>query len=89
MIYPVYFQTDASTHRLRIDGLGISRPLELSVDDLRNRFKPVSVVSVVQCAGNRRAHMSAYKKAQGLAWQGAAIGNAEWTGVRLRVSSAI
>lgn len=29
--------------------------------------------------------MSEYKKAQGLAWKGAAIGNAEWTGVRLRV----
>lgn len=31
--------------------------------------------------------MNEYKKVQGLMWDGTAISNAKWTGVRLRVRS--
>lgn len=75
---------DVKAHKLTIEGLGINRPLKLSVDQLKKNYRPASVTSVVQCAGNRRADMNEYKKTQGLLWKGTAISNAEWTGVRLR-----
>jgi sulfite oxidase len=43
-----------------------------------------SVLATLQCAGNRRSHMSAEKQTQGLQWDVGAIGTARWTGVRLR-----
>ena len=45
----------------------------------------VHITSAIQCSGNRRANMNAYKKVQGLMWKETAISNAKWTGVRLRV----
>ncbi|VDM46102.1 unnamed protein product [Toxocara canis] len=76
--------TDIKTHRVRIDGLGLRRPVVLSVDDLKRKFKEVTISATLQCAGNRRVEMAKFKKVQGLAWKGQAIGNAKWTGVRLR-----
>ncbi|CAD5234242.1 unnamed protein product [Bursaphelenchus xylophilus] len=77
-------QTDAKTHSLQIEGLGVKRPIRLSVEDLKLKYEPVNVVSVVQCAGNRRNDMNEYKKVNGLMWTGTAISNAKWTGARLR-----
>lgn len=71
---------------MSIEGLGVKRPIVLKVEDLKKKFKEVSVDSVIQCGGNRRADMNRYKKVQGLMWEGTAIGSAKWTGVRLRVS---
>ncbi|VDK51439.1 unnamed protein product, partial [Anisakis simplex] len=76
--------TDVKTHKVRVDGLGVTKPIVLTVDDLKRKFKPISISATLQCAGNRRIHMSQYKKVQGLDWKGQAIGNAKWTGVRLR-----
>uniref|UniRef100_A0A1I7WYB6 Oxidored_molyb domain-containing protein n=1 Tax=Heterorhabditis bacteriophora TaxID=37862 RepID=A0A1I7WYB6_HETBA len=78
-------QIDVEDHRLLIEGIGVKQPIELSVDDLKKNYQAVSVTSVIQCAGNRRADMNKYKKVQGLMWEGTAISNAKWTGVRLRV----
>uniref|UniRef100_A0A0M3I7X2 sulfite oxidase n=1 Tax=Ascaris lumbricoides TaxID=6252 RepID=A0A0M3I7X2_ASCLU len=75
---------DIKTHRLQVDGLGVKKPIVLSVDDLKRKFQQVSVSATLQCAGNRRVEMAKFKKVQGLAWRGQAIGNAKWTGVRLR-----
>jgi len=72
---------DERTHRLRVGGL-VSRPLELSLDDLRTRFEPASVVAVNQCSGNGRALFS--PRVPGVQWGRGAIGNARWTGVRLK-----
>ncbi|XGW27752.1 hypothetical protein V3C99_007944 [Haemonchus contortus] len=77
-------QIDPKEHRLTVEGVGVKRPINLSVDELKNNYRPVSITSAIQCAGNRRADMNKYKKTQGLAWNGTAISNAQWTGVRLR-----
>lgn len=58
--------------------------MDLSVEELKKKYKSYTIGSVIQCAGNRRADMNQYKKVQGLMWEGTAISNAEWTGVRLR-----
>ncbi|KAI1723667.1 oxidoreductase molybdopterin binding domain-containing protein [Ditylenchus destructor] len=77
-------QTNADTHKLQLDGIGLKRSVSLSVKDLKMNYEPVSVTSTVQCAGNRRNDMNDFKKVQGLMWTGTAISNAKWTGCRLR-----
>lgn len=73
---------DEATHRLRVDGL-VSRPLDLSMAELRRRFPEHTVTAVMQCAGNRRADLQSVRPTLGNPWAPGAIGNARWTGVRL------
>lgn len=56
---------------------------EFSLDELKSKFKPVSIKSVIQCSGNRRRDLKNIKEIKGLNWNVGAIGNAEWTGARL------
>lgn len=55
-------QIDIKTHRLQVDGLGVKKPIVLSVDDLKRKFQQVSVSATLQCAGNRRVEMAKFKK---------------------------
>ncbi|MEW6046697.1 MAG: sulfite oxidase [Bacillota bacterium] len=75
---------DVSTWRLRVEGSGVRRPLELTYDDLL-AMSSVSVIRYVECAGNGRSFFEAAygRKAQGTQWKLGAIGVAEWTGVPL------
>jgi sulfite oxidase len=75
---------DPKEFRLEIEGPGIEEGLTLSLEDLKTKFKPISVTATLQCAGNRRKEMHQVKPVKGLQWQGGAISNAVWTGVRLR-----
>ncbi|HEY5340467.1 MAG TPA: molybdopterin-dependent oxidoreductase [Candidatus Aquilonibacter sp.] len=72
---------DGATHRIRVHG-SVKRPLSLSVDDLRNSFERVEIVAVNQCSGNSRALFS--PRVPGGQWGNGAMGNARWTGARLR-----
>ncbi len=71
---------DPASWRLSVKGLA-DRPLSLSLSDLA-RFEEVSVTAVVQCSGNGRAFHR--PRAGGVQWRKGAVGNARWTGVRLR-----
>jgi sulfite oxidase len=74
---------DATTYRLRVDGL-VRQPLFLSLEDL-GQFETQTLVTTLQCAGNRRQELIDHQPVPGeLPWCDDAIGNAEWTGVRLR-----
>ncbi len=73
---------DEAAYRLTICGI-VGHPMKLSMDQLRNNFTAQKVVATLQCAGNRRADMDKIKPVAGDLWQTGAIGNAEWTGVRL------
>jgi len=77
-------RVDAAAYRLRVDLPGRAAPRLFSLGELAASAPPAAVVMALQCAGNRRAEMSAEKATQGLAWGGGAIGNGEWRGVRLR-----
>ena len=70
---------DLATYRLRVGG-EVERPLELSLDDLRQR-EPTSVVAVNQCSGNSRGLQN--PAVPGAQWQNGGMGNARWTGVPL------
>jgi len=74
-------EVDLSTWRLKIAG-HLDKPLELSLDDLQGKFPRASIVAVNQCSGNGRGYFS--PRVFGGQWANGAMGNAEWTGVRLR-----
>jgi sulfane dehydrogenase subunit SoxC len=75
---------DLRTWRLRIEGDGVERPVELGFDDLL-RLPSRSVTAYIECAGNGRAFFNEFmgKVASGTQWRYGAIGVAEWTGVPL------
>jgi sulfane dehydrogenase subunit SoxC len=75
---------DARTWRLRVEGNGVERPVELGFDDLL-RLPSRSVISFVECAGNGRGFFKELmgKVASGTQWRLGGIGVAEWTGVPL------
>jgi sulfite dehydrogenase (cytochrome) subunit A len=81
--YHIYPPTaiDLSTWRLKIGG-HVEQPLELSMEDLKTKFPQASLVAVNQCSGNGRGYFS--PRVFGGQWANGAMGNAEWTGVRLR-----
>ncbi|MEO3435341.1 sulfite oxidase [Inquilinus sp. CAU 1745] len=72
---------NAEGWRLTIDG-EVDTPLELTIDDLKNNFEPVTRQMWLECGGNGRAFYQ--PGASGNQWSVGAIANAEWTGVRLR-----
>ncbi len=65
---------------LKIDG-EVENELELSYDDLVNDFEHVTLRLQLECGGNGRAGFN--PPPRGNQWMIGAIGNAEWTGVRL------
>jgi hypothetical protein len=72
-------------YRLRVEGESVREPLELTYQQLRD-MPSHSILSIVECAGNQR---SLFEKvlgegAEGGQWTYGAVGNASWTGVRLR-----
>ena len=66
--------------KLRVGGL-VERSREFSLKDLR-QMETVTITAVVQCSGNGRAFHC--PKVPGVQWERGAVGNAQWTGVRLR-----
>ncbi|KAL9060971.1 MAG: hypothetical protein Q9162_000415 [Coniocarpon cinnabarinum] len=82
-LWTPYFKT-VDDYKLTVE-LNDGEEKEYTLDELRTRFAKHTVTAVLQCSGNRRSHMNAgSRQTQGLAWGVGAIGNAEWTGVRLR-----
>ncbi len=71
---------DLRTWRLKVGG-HVQTSLELSMDELR-RMEQVSIVAVNQCSGNSRSLFE--PRVAGAQWAHGAMGNARWTGVRLR-----
>ena len=72
---------DPATFRLKIHG-HVGRPIALTLDDLLREFKPLEVAAVNQCSGNSRGFFS--PRVPGGQWANGGMGNARWTGVRLK-----
>jgi len=75
-------QIDVETWRLKVGGAGAQKPLVLTLRDLKRDFKRVTLAAVNQCSGNRRGLFT--PRVPGVQWGNGAMGNAEWSGVRLR-----
>lgn len=71
---------DAQGWKLVIDG-EVNAPLELTLDQLKSRSQPVRLKLQLECGGNGRAGFN--PPARGNQWTVGAVGNAEWTGIRL------
>jgi sulfite dehydrogenase len=69
------------TFRLRVNG-NVATPLELSVEDLKTKFKAYTITALCQCAGNSRSFFD--PRVAGGQWKNGAMGNAKWTGVKLK-----
>ena len=66
---------------LSVSGL-VGSPLSFTAEELRRAFPAVTITSVLQCAGNgRRFHTP---RVPGVQWGHGAMGQATFTGVRLR-----
>jgi DMSO/TMAO reductase YedYZ molybdopterin-dependent catalytic subunit len=70
---------DAAAWRLVVDG-EVERPLELSLDSLRER-PSVELAATMECAGNGRAGLLPHVDSQ--PWLHEAVGTGSWRGVRL------
>jgi DMSO/TMAO reductase YedYZ molybdopterin-dependent catalytic subunit len=68
--------------RLRISGPGVKSEREFTHDALRRKFKTAEVAAVNQCSGNRRGLFGPH--VAGVQWGLGAMGNAVWSGVRLK-----
>jgi DMSO/TMAO reductase YedYZ molybdopterin-dependent catalytic subunit len=71
---------DLKTFKLAVRG-HVNQTLSLSLDDLRS-LPQVELAAVNQCSGNSRGYYE--PRVPGAQWSHGAMGNAVWTGVRLK-----
>lgn len=71
---------DAAGWKFAIDG-EVNATLELTLADLKAKFKPYTYRTVLECGGNGRSFFD--PPARGNQWGNGGAGCAEWTGVRL------
>src|SRR5918998_1912567 len=78
-------EIDPATWKLRVEGSGVERPLDISYDELSD-FQRASATQALECAGNGRVFFGEVqgKQPDGAAWRLGAVGVAEGTGVLLR-----
>ncbi len=76
---PTY--VDPIAFRLTVEGQ-VRKPLELSIDDIKRKFEPVKLAAVNQCSGNSRSYFD--PPVPGGQWRHGAMGNAMWTGARMK-----
>jgi len=72
---------DKNKWRLRVEG-EVKKPFELGYDELL-KLKSRKIPVTLECAGNNRNFLE--PKVKGVQWGLGAVGNAEWTGVRLSI----
>lgn len=73
-------EIDAAGFRLNVHG-AVKQPLSLSLNDLQS-LPRVEIAAVNQCSGNSRGLFA--PRVPGAQWTNGAMGNARWTGVRLK-----
>ena len=71
-----------NNYTLKIGGDAAGKEASFTLEDLRRMFKPVEVTAVCQCSGNRRGLFSPH--VPGVQWGVGAMGNAVWSGIRLK-----
>lgn len=72
---------DPARYKLAVKG-NVTTPLSLTLNDLKTKFTPMEVVAANMCTGNSRGFN--VPRVPGGQWAHGAMGNARWTGVRLK-----
>src|SRR5215831_14668597 len=70
---------DPAAYRLTVNGM-VAKPLELTLADLQ-KMPQHTLPAVIECTGNGRGFYS--PRVPGIQWGRGAVGQAEWTGVRI------
>jgi DMSO/TMAO reductase YedYZ molybdopterin-dependent catalytic subunit len=74
-------QVDVAGFRLQVRGQ-VSRPQAFTLDEIVNGLPRVELVAVNQCSGNSRGYFQ--PRVPGGEWSHGAMGNARWTGCKLK-----
>jgi DMSO/TMAO reductase YedYZ molybdopterin-dependent catalytic subunit len=74
-------QIDVATFRLQVRGQ-VARSRAFTLDEIVNGLPRVELVAVNQCSGNSRGYFQ--PRVPGGEWSNGAMGNARWTGCRLK-----
>ncbi|XP_018580162.1 sulfite oxidase [Anoplophora glabripennis] len=74
---------DPNTYELEVELEGRNKRVTFTLDELK-KLPKCTITAAIMCAGNRRGDMTKVKPVKGLNWGPGAVGNAVWTGVRLR-----
>jgi DMSO/TMAO reductase YedYZ molybdopterin-dependent catalytic subunit len=74
-------EINVDTYRLRVFG-HVNSPMDIHLGDLVRDFAPFEIAAVNQCSGNSRGFFS--PRVPGGEWGNGAMGNALWTGIRLK-----
>jgi len=80
---------DEDKHMVNFTGLPSARDpiltegINLSITDIKTKYKKHNIVSSIQCGGNRRAEMNVIERTNGSPWATSAISTAEYGGARL------
>ncbi len=77
---PDPFKGDPDSWKITIDG-EVNQKVEITLGELKNRFRPVTRRLVLECGGNGRSFFT--PSARGNQWTNGGAGCAEWTGVRM------
>ncbi|KAJ3562976.1 hypothetical protein NP233_g9237 [Leucocoprinus birnbaumii] len=79
---PIVDQHLANNWKLKVHGL-CSKPVTFTLDDLRRKFRVVTIPVTLVCAGNRRKEQNMVQKSLGFSWGAAGLSTALFTGVYL------
>lgn len=74
-------EIDPAAFRIKVRG-HVNKTIELTLDELTTQFERVEIAAVNQCSGNSRGFFA--PRVLGAQWAHGAMGNARWTGVRLK-----
>lgn len=74
---------DEDSYELEVEILSSNKTKSFNLKDLR-KFPKKTITAAIMCGGNRRSEMNQVKVVKGLSWSGGAVGNARWTGARLK-----
>lgn len=76
-------EVDTQAYELEINIDDCDQSLVLTLDEIKALPK-YDVTAAIMCGGNRRSEMNQVKPVKGLSWGAAAVGNAVWSGPKLR-----
>ncbi|KAJ9115229.1 hypothetical protein QFC20_001096 [Naganishia adeliensis] len=79
---PQINEDEGTNWRVSIEGQ-VANPLQLSIQDLKDRFQVVTLPVTLVCAGNRRKEQNVVRKGLGFNWGAAGVSTALFTGVYL------
>ena len=71
---------DPDSWKMTVDG-EVNNKIEITLGELKKKFKPVTRRMVLECGGNGRSFFT--PQARGNQWTNGGAGCAEWTGVRV------